>query len=83
MTQPVQFAVFPQTGAVAYAASGFSFIENAKTRASFMPGRWLEYINKDNGQNLLPAGGMPFTPSEGFTSIRLEDLEQLLPKPKR
>ncbi len=92
--EPVQFAVIPPTGAVAYTASGFWFIESAKTRASFMAGRWLEYINKDNAQNLLPSGGQAFSPSaietrgdalvfEGNKVIRLEDLAALAVKPKK
>ena len=92
--EPVQFAVIPQTGAVAYAASGFWFIESGKTRASFMAGRWLEFVNKDNGQNLLPAGGQAFTPGpietkddalvfEGNKVIHLEDLATLAVKPKK
>jgi hypothetical protein len=95
-TEPLQFAVIPQTGAVAFAASGFWFIESAKTRASFMQGRWLEFLNKDNNQNLLAGGGVAYTPGPietrgdalsfqqgGPKAIKLEDLEQIAPKPKR
>src|SRR5580704_10117593 len=60
-TEPIQFVVFPQGGAVAFSAGGFSLIESAKFRASFLPGRWLEFINKDNNQNLLASTGLPFT----------------------
>ncbi len=60
-TEPIQFVVFPAGGAIAFSAGGFSLIESAKFRASFLPGRWLEFINKDNNQNLLPGGGIPFT----------------------
>ncbi|MDP9053713.1 MAG: hypothetical protein M3N93_05345 [Acidobacteriota bacterium] len=92
--EPVQFAVIPQAGAVAYGTSGFWFIESAKTRASFMAGHWLEYVNKENGQNLLASGGQAFTPGtiitrgdalvfEGNKSIRLEDLAVLAVKPKK
>jgi hypothetical protein len=92
-TEPLQFVVVPQTGAIAFSASGFSFIESAKLRAAFMPGRWLEYLNKDNNQNLLASTGMPFTAgpitARGDAlvfedkTIKLEDLEELAPKPKR
>jgi hypothetical protein len=93
-TEPVQFAVIPQTGAVAYAASGFWLIESARERASFMPGRWLEFLNKDNNQNLLPSGGTAYTPGpiealadalifQDQKAVRLEDLEQLAAKTKK
>jgi len=84
--------VIPQDGAVAFSASGFSLIESAKSRASFMPGRWLELVNKENNQNLLASGGVPFTPgpitigsdalifAAGQRTVRLGDLEQLIPK---
>jgi hypothetical protein len=79
---------------VAYTTSGFSFIESGKARASFMAGRWLELLNKDNGQNLLPAGGQAFTAGaiepkgdalvfEGNKIIHLEDLATLAVKPKK
>ena len=60
-----------------------------------MPGRWLELIDKDNNQNLLASTGMPFTAGsietrgdalafqDGQKVVKLEDLEQLAPKPKR
>ena len=92
-TEPIQFAVIPRTGAVAFSTSGFSFIESAKTRASFMPGRWLEFLNKDNNQNRLASTGVVFTPgpieARGDTlvfqdkAVTLEDLEQLAAKPRR
>jgi hypothetical protein len=92
-TVPVQFVVIPQSGAVAYSASGFFFIESAKTRASFFPGRWLEFLNKDNGQNLLGSTGVAFTagPIEAredslvFSdkSVKLDDLELLAAKAKK
>jgi hypothetical protein len=91
--EPIQFVVVPQTGAVAFSASGFSFIESAKTRASFMPGRWLEFLNKDNNQNSLVSTGVAFTPgpieARGDTlvfqdkTIGLGDLEELAAKPKK
>lgn len=93
-TEPVRFAVIPPNGAVAFSAEGFSFIESAKTRASFMPGRWLEYIDKDNGQSQIPPGGTMFTPGpidargdalifSGQKNIKLQDLEQLAAKTRK
>jgi hypothetical protein len=82
-SEPMQFVVIPQSGAVAYTTSGFSFLESGKVRAAFMPGRWLEYVNKDNNQNLLPAGGVAGTNFEAQKNLRLEDLESMIPKPKR
>lgn len=95
MTEPIQFAVYPTGGAAAFSAGGFSLIESAKLRASFLPGRWLEFINKDNNQNLLTPTGIPFTsgniePSgdallfgEAKKMVRLQELEDLAIKPKR
>jgi hypothetical protein len=94
LNEPFQVAVIPQTGAIAFSTSGFSFIESAKMRASFMPGRWLEFLNKDNNQNQLASTGAVFTPGpieargDGLVfqdqkTVKLEDLEQLAPKPKR
>lgn len=91
--ESIQFVVVPRTGAVAYATSGFSFLESARTRASFMPGRWLEFLNKDTNQNQLASTGVPFTPGTieirgdalGFQDqrvLRLDDLEQLAAKSK-
>jgi len=92
-TEAIQFVVIPPTGAVAFSTSGFAFIESAKTRASFMPGRWLEFLNKDNNQNLLANTGIAFSagPIEAredalvFSdkTVKLEDLEQLAGKAKR
>ncbi len=94
-TEPIQFAVFPEGGAVAFSTAGFSLIESAKFRASFMPGRWLELVNKENNQNLLASTGMPFKPGlievrgdalafqSGQQVLKLEDLQQLAPKPRR
>ncbi len=94
-SEPLQFAVIPQTGAIAFSTSGFWFIESAKERASFMPGRWLEFLNKDSNQNRLAATGISFTPGEigvrgdallfqgGQKEMRLEDLKQLAARQKR
>jgi hypothetical protein len=94
-TEPVQFAVYPTGGAVAFSAGGFSLIESAKFRASFLPGRWLEFIAKDNNLNLLANTGVPFPTGAieasgdalvlGDTqrTIRLPELEELAVKPKR
>jgi hypothetical protein len=81
LTEPIQFVVIPSGGSVAFVSGGVSFLESAKNRAAFIPGRWLEFINKDNGQNLIPAGGIVFhSPVEG---LRLQDLESLVPKTKK
>jgi hypothetical protein len=79
-SEPLQFVVIPERGSVAYTAFGFSFLESAKVRASFMAGKWLEYVTKDNNQNLVPVGGVAF---ETPMPQRLEDLEPMLPKGKR
>jgi hypothetical protein len=81
-TEDVRFIVIPAAESVAWSADGFSFLESAKTRATFLPGRWLEFLNKDNGQNAIAAGGVPFSTS-GLDTLRLADLEPLLPKPRR
>lgn len=92
-SEPIQLVVVPQTGAVAYSTSGFSFIESARIRATFMPGRWLEFLNKENNQNLLAAAGVTFTPGpieargdalafQDQRVLKLEDLEQLAAKTK-
>jgi hypothetical protein len=93
-TEPIQFAVFPQGGAVAFSTGGFSLIESAKFRASFLPGRWLEFINKDNNQNLLASTGMPFTAGgieaagdalifADTRTVKLQDLEELATRPRK
>ncbi len=94
-TEPIQFAVYPASGAVAFSTGGFSLIESAKFRASFMSGRWLEFIAKDNNLNLLTNTGMPFatgvieTSGDGLVvgenrrTIRLPELEEQAAKPKR
>jgi hypothetical protein len=93
--EPVQFAVYPAGGAVAFSTGGFSLIESAKFRASFLPGRWLEFIAKDNNLNLLANTGMPFATGvieasgdalvlgDTRRTIRLSELEELAAKPKR
>jgi hypothetical protein len=80
--EPIRIVVIPPSGAVAWTADGFSFLESAKIRAAFLPARWLEYLNKDNGQNAIPAGGVPFNAAQ-FDSLRIESLEPLLPKSRR
>ncbi|HTA40969.1 MAG TPA: hypothetical protein VK789_00900 [Bryobacteraceae bacterium] len=94
-TEPIQFAVYPAGGAVAFSTGGFSLIESAKYRASFLPGRWLEFINKENNQNLLMSTGTPFTAGsidtagdalvfgENRRTVKLAELEDLATKPKR
>jgi len=90
-TEPVRFVVVPQTGAVAFESDGLSILEGANRRASFMPGRWLEFVNKENGQSALPAGGTVFQPGpieprgdalvfDGQRVLRIQDLENLAPK---
>ncbi|MES1261965.1 MAG: hypothetical protein ABUS49_09525 [Acidobacteriota bacterium] len=92
-TEAVRFLVVPPADAIAWNADGFFFLEAARTRASLLPGRWLEWINKDNGQNAIPAGGIVFGsgPIEargdvltiGPKTWRLQDLEPLAPKPRK
>ncbi len=94
-TEPIQFAVYPTGGAVAFSTGGFSLIESAKLRASFLPGRWLEFIAKDNNLNLLANTGIPFATGaieasgdalvlgDNRRTIRLPELEELAVKPKR
>lgn len=93
----VRFVVIPQNSAVAFTSDGLSVLEGAKARAVFLAGpsagRWVEFIGKDNNRNVLPAGGVPFTPGaiesngDGLTfatgkTLRLADLELLVPKPR-
>jgi len=82
-TEPIRFLLIPAADSVAWTADGFSFLENTKSRAAFMPGRWLEYLNKDNGQNALPAGGVPYSGHGPASGNRLQDLEALLPHPPK
>jgi hypothetical protein len=93
-TEAVQFLVIPQNGAVAFSSGGLSLLESSKARAAFLPGRWLEFIDKDSGQELIAAGGTAFNPGPidarsdalvfaGEKIVRLPDLEQLLTQPKK
>jgi hypothetical protein len=82
--------VIPAGKDVAWTDDLFSFLENSAIRASFMPGRWLEYISKEKGEDRLSGGGVPFSTgtirasgdtlvfSSGKT-IRLAELDQLVP----
>lgn len=81
VSEAVRFVVIPPAGEVAWSADGFSFVEGAKTRAAFLSGRWLEFVNKDNGRNAIPAGGVTF--AGPFETLRLADLEPMLPKAKK
>lgn len=86
-TEAVRFVVIPHSGGVAWSTDGFSFLESARVRASFWPGRWMELISKDNGQSSVPAGGVVFGAGAiearedalviGGKTYRLQDLEQL------
>ena len=82
VTEPVQFVVIPQGGSASYSAGDFSLLESARYRAAFLPGRWLELMDKDNDQNLLPESGVPATTEQRNIS-RPEDLLPLAPKSKR
>ena len=94
-SEPIQFAVYPAGGAIAFSAGSFSLIESAKYRASFVPGRWLEFVNKENNQNLLTSPGAPFTAGqidaagdalvfgENHRTVKLAELEDLATRPKR
>jgi hypothetical protein len=82
VVEPVRFLVVPAGDSVTWSADGFSFLENAKMRASFLPGRWLEFLNKDNAQSAVPAGGVVFT-GPGVKSLKMADLDAMLAKGKR
>jgi hypothetical protein len=93
-SESVRFAVIPPNGAVAFESEGIFVLESAARRAAFLPGRWLEYVNKENSQNPIPAGGISFDagPVEvrgdalafsGSKTVRISDLEALAPKAKR
>jgi hypothetical protein len=73
LREPVRFLALPQTGAVAWNSDEFSFLESAKARASFLPNRWLEMIDKESGRDAQPAGGTAFSGGP-VTALRLEDL---------
>ena len=77
--EAVRFVVLPQTGAVAWSGDGFSFLESLKVRATFGVGRWLEFLNKDNGQNGLAAGGVVWS-GGAVEGLKLGDLEGMVPK---
>jgi len=79
LTEPVRFIVVPPTGAVTWSAEGFAFLENAKSRASFLADRWLEMIDKDSGSDAQPAGGTAFSGGP-LESLKMEDLEKLVPR---
>jgi hypothetical protein len=78
LREPVRFLALPQTGAIAWNSDEFSFLESAKARASFLPNRWLEMIDKDSGRDAQPAGGTAFSGGP-VTSLRLEDLQKAAP----
>jgi hypothetical protein len=81
LVESVRFVVLPPAGAIAWTAEGFSILESAKSRASFLSNRWLEMIDKDSGNDLQPAGGTLFKGGP-VESLHIEDLEKLAaPKP--
>ncbi len=73
LTQPVRFVVLPPNDAVAWSSDGFSFLESAKNRASFLGNKWLEMLDKESGNDAQPAGGTVYSggPVEG---LKLENL---------
>ena len=90
-SEPFRIVVIPANGDIAWTADGFAFLENTGVRASFMPGRWLEYVSKEKGEDRLAPGGMPFAAGSiqaagaalsfsGGKTVRLEDLAPLLPR---
>src|SRR6185312_5060414 len=79
LREPVRFIVLPQTGSIAWNSDEFSFLESTKARASFLPNRWLEMINKESGGDAQPAGGTAFSGGP-VTSLRLQDLEKAAPQ---
>ena len=61
----------------------FRLMENGRFRAVFLPGRWLQFLNKESGKDALPAGGITFdTAKFAQDNVRLEDLPAMIPKPK-
>jgi hypothetical protein len=78
LAQAVRFVVLPPDGPVEWSADGLSFLENTKYRASFLPNRWLEMIDKESGKDSLPVGGVERPISAG-SFPRLEELQQLAP----
>src|SRR6185312_6379299 len=73
VVEPIRFVVLPAAGSVAWSGGGFSILESAKLRASFLGNRWLEMIDKDSGKDSQPAGGTVFSGGP-VESIKLEDL---------
>jgi hypothetical protein len=91
VAEPFRIAVIPSTGEVAWSSDGFFFLESASRRASFLPGSWLEYIAKEQGEDRLAAPVTPFSPGPvtveadalsfaGGRTLRLADLDRLLPR---
>jgi hypothetical protein len=92
--EPVQFVVIPQQSAIAWASSGVWMLESVTARAGFIPGRWLEFLNKTNNQNLIGNSGAAFTGGAielkdaalvfgGQRTVRMEDLDALAAAAKR
>jgi hypothetical protein len=77
LTQSLCFLVIPPTGEIAWGAGGFTFLEDAKRRASLWPGRWFEFLDKDQGRDALPPGGQSFTVA--VESLTFAELEKRLP----
>jgi hypothetical protein len=87
-SEPFRAVVIPPASEVAWSANGFFFLENAAVRASFLPGCWLEYMQKERGQELLSEPIAPFSPGPisisgdgllfaGGRMLKLADLERL------
>ena len=74
LTLPVRFVVLPPTGSVTWSEEGFSFLEDTKSRASFLGNQWLEMIDKESGRDTQPAGGTPFA-GANIETLKLEDLK--------
>lgn len=72
-SEPVRIAVLPGDGSIVWSADGFSILESAKRRASFLGTRWLEMIDKESGKDSQPAGGTVWNGGPVET-LRLEDL---------
>lgn len=90
-SEAVRFLVVPANSAIGWSADGFVFLESARMRASFLSGRWLEFLDKDSGQSAVPAGGIafaggPMQPHDdtlvtpGQRAYRMTDLELAIPK---
>jgi hypothetical protein len=77
-TDAVRFVVLDNE--TSHLSSGpFDVMENARFRAVFMAGRWLEFLNKDSGKDALPVGGVAFDGAKNPpTNLRIEDLQALL-----